>query len=363
MTEGDEQWGLLSLIQDKIQSNDRIQNDQSGKDEHRRQEPATGACNGFELRRFENIRPLNVHLLYPAKSEGKPALFGGNPALYGFEAIPDALRVEGRFPLVLLSHGLYGCWSKEGWLAAELVKSGMIVAAPTHPGTAWVNKEPLETPKLWERPRDLSRIIDYVKENEGWREAIDGDHIAAIGHSLGGYTAVAMAGGRIDHARYCEAHPNRNVCQWTRKVGLGADEVAIAKLESSLVDLRLTAAISLDLGFTPALDPTSIAAIDIPVLVIGAGHEMPEMPLAEESRHFAEMLPKSTSTYREIAAISHFSFFAECKPGAVDLLALAGEGGEVVCGDGNGRDRKMLHEEIIGLIKTFLKEAGFRASS
>ncbi len=312
------------------------------------------------------FRPLNVHLLYPAKPDGKPVLFGDNPALYGFEAIPDAPRVEGRFPLVLLSHGLYGRWSNEGWLAAELVRSGMIVAAPTHPGTAWVNKDSLETPKLWERPRDLSRIADYLEEDVSWREAIDGDHVAAIGHSLGGYTAVAMAGARIDHARYdryCDAHPSRNVCQWTRKIGLGADDAAIDNLERSLADMRLTAAISLDLGFTPGLDPVSVVAIDIPVLVIGAGHEMPEMPLAEESRHFAAMLPEATSTYREIADISHFSFFAECKPGAVDLLALAGDGDEIICGDGNGRERKVLHEEIAEIIKAFLKEAGFTTSS
>ncbi len=269
------------------------------------------------------------------------------------------------FALVLLSHGLYGQWSNEGWLAAELAASGMIVAAPTHPGTAWVNKDSLETAKLWERPRDLSRIIDYLGENETWRDAIDMNHIAAIGHSLGGYTVMAMAGARFDkvrHDRYCDAYPDRGDCHWARKVGLGESARSVANLERSLGDPRLTAAISLDLGFTQAFDPASIAAIGIPVLVIGAGHHLPNLPVAEEFRYLAEMLPTATTIYREIEDISHFSFFAECKPDAIDLLAAAGEGEDIICQDGGGRDRAVLRVEIADQVKIFLDEAGFGVS-
>ena len=71
------------------------------------------------------------------------------------------------------------------------------------------------------------------------------------------------------------------------------------------------------------------------------------------------MLPKPTTTYREIADISHFSFFPRCRAGALDLLAKAGEGDEIICADGGGRDRATLHEEIVGLIEEFLAKAGF----
>ena len=183
----------------------------------------------------DGLRPINLHVLYPTFSDDQPLLFGDNPALFGFEAIADAPKAEGRFPLVLVSHGLYGKWSNEGWLAASLVRSGMVVAAPDHPGTAWNNKDSLETPKLWERPRDLSRIIDFLSENEKWRESIDPDHIGAIGHSLGGYTVMALAGARFDlarHRRYCETYPDRADCRFVKKVGIGEDQAILGKLES-----------------------------------------------------------------------------------------------------------------------------------
>ena len=44
-----------------------------------------------------------------------------------------------------------------------------------------------------------------------------------------------------------------------------------------------------------------------------------------------------------------------------DLLATAGEGDEIICADGNGRDREALHTEIGDLVRNFLKEAGFGA--
>lgn len=310
----------------------------------------------------DGLRPLDVHVLYPALADGKPALFGDNRALFGFEAVPDAPQAEGRFPMVLFSHGLNGRWSNLGWLAAELASKGMIAVAPNHPGTAWVNKESAETPKLWERPRDLSRIIDHLLADNAWRPLIDENRIAAIGHSLGGYTVMAMAGARFDkalHDRYCATHPERSDCVWVKKVGIGEEPATKDRLEASLADPRLSAAISLDLGLTQAFDPLSLAAIETPVLVIGAGSPLPDLPVEAESRHLASMLPTATTDYAEIADMSHFSVFARCKPGAEPLLAAAGEGDEIICEDGGGRGREALHAEIGGLISDFLRNEGF----
>lgn len=165
----------------------------------------------------QGFRPLQVHVLYPAERAGEAVLFADNEAQHGFEAIPDAPRVQARFPLAVLSHGLYGKWTNYGWLAAQLAARGMIVAAPTHPGTAWTDKDSPETPKLWERPRDISHVVTHLTADPEWQDVIDGDHIGAIGHSLGGYTVLAAAGGRFDttrYARYCETHPGRGDCRW-----------------------------------------------------------------------------------------------------------------------------------------------------
>lgn len=85
---------------------------------------------------------------------------------------------------------------------------------------------------------------------------------------------MAMAGARFDkvrHDRYCDTHLDRGDCHWAGTVGLGEDPRSVARLERSLEDPRLTAAVSFDLGFTQAFNPASVTAIDIPILVIGAG--------------------------------------------------------------------------------------------
>jgi predicted dienelactone hydrolase len=314
----------------------------------------------FQIADPEGLRPLDVQLLYPAEQGGQSTSFGGNGARAQFEVQADAPMAAGRFPLVLISHGLYGMASNYGWLTTELAANGMIVASPVHPGTAWTNKDSSETPKLWQRPRDLSRMVTYLSDDPTWRDAIDADHIAAIGHSLGGFTVMALAGARFDTARYqryCDAHSDRADCRWYRRAEVGRE--AHAQLEQSLADPRVGAVVSLDLGFTQAFSPESVSAIDIPVLVIGAGSHLPDLPVDAESRHLAKMLPEATTIYLESDEITHFTFFSACRPGAIERLIAVGEGDEMICKDGGGRDRAALHAELLGLIKRFLEDAGF----
>ena len=315
----------------------------------------------------EGLRPVQVHLLYPTEAtEQPPILFGGNGALKRYEAVPDAPLAKGTFPLILISHGLYGMASNYGWLTTELAASGMIVANVKHPGTAWIDKGTAETPKLWQRPRDLSRTITYLLDDPDWQPAIDHAHIAAIGHSLGGYTVMALAGGRFDRARYqnyCDASPERADCRWYREVGVAADAAGRESLESPLGDDRLAAVVSFDLGLAQAFDRQSVAAIDIPTYVIGAGSHLRDLPVEAESRHLAGMLPPATSTYLESDEITHFTFFSECRPGAREKLIAIGEGDEMICDDGGDRPRSELHAELIETITGFLRDAGFRVST
>ena len=322
-------------------------------------DPSAVGLTSIQIADPEGVRPLQVHLVYPAAPGGTVRRHGADRIRYGIDVVAEAPPAAGRHPLVLISHGLYGRWRNYAWLAHALAARGMIVASPTHPGTAWTNRNSAETAKLWQRPRDLSRIIDHLAQAPAWRAHIAEDRIAAIGHSLGGYTVMAAAGARFDTTRYrtyCEANPERGDCAWYREAGLGADAEAVASLEQPLGDRRIEAVVSYDLGFTQAFDPMSLAAIEAQVLVIGAGAHLPYLPVAVESRRLAALLPPERVRYHEIADISHFSIFERCKPGAEELLAA--EGDEIICQDGGGRDRASIHAALLALIEAFLREAG-----
>lgn len=280
----------------------------------------------------EGARPLHVSIWYPTKSEGGTAIVGENRAFYGFPVIRDAAPDPGSQPLVVLSHGYGGSWRNLGWLAAELAGQGYIVAAPDHPGTTTFDQEPSRAAALWERPRDLSRVIDALTRDSRLAGEVDVNRVAAIGHSLGGWTVTALAGARFDTARFegdCRTNTSPRACALKDELGLGRTEI-----EADLSDPRVKAVVSFDLGLARGFSPESLAALRVPALVIAAGIDIGGLPPRLESGYLADNLPKASSTYVEIPDAMHFSFMGLCKPGAVELIEEEEPGSGVACKDG-----------------------------
>lgn len=287
-----------------------------------------------------------------------PFRFGENAVWFGFDAYPGRGIAPGRFPLVVLSHGLMGNAFNQAWLATALAEAGMIVVAPNHPGTTTANRDRAERARLWRRPQDLTRAITAVQEDPRFAPALLPERVTAIGHSLGGFTVLALAGARVDADRYdayCDAHPERVDCLFYRSAGIGTDAASRAALEGPLADTRVTAAVSFDLGLTQAFDLASLRAIDLPVLVISAGDESPLIPLETESRALAAALPDVR--YLEPSDLSHFVFLGLCKPGGEAILVELEPGDEIVCQEGKGRDRATLHTYVVDEVLAFLAGA------
>jgi dienelactone hydrolase len=107
-------------------------------------------------------------------------------------ATPGLRPAHGRFPLVLYSHGLSGSPQRVaktlvGWAAA-----GFVVAAPSYPYT----HEHTHDYRRWDivnQPDDARFVLKNVlRLNDSLGAAIDSGHIAAAGHSAGGYTTTGL---------------------------------------------------------------------------------------------------------------------------------------------------------------------------
>jgi predicted dienelactone hydrolase len=133
--------------------------------------------------------------LYPALGEEKAEQFGP----YSLEVALDAPPADGAWPLVVISHGNSGTPWAYRQLAKHLALAGFVVALPAHTGNTRLDNSLAGTAaNLANRPRHITLAIDAVlAETLGAHVATDaaGPRVAVIGHSIGGYTALAAAGG------------------------------------------------------------------------------------------------------------------------------------------------------------------------
>jgi predicted dienelactone hydrolase len=109
---------------------------------------------------------------------------------------PDAPIAAGKHLLVVISHGSGGSHLPYRTLASHLACSGCVVALPAHPGkNRDDNRLEGTLENLQGKPRSISLAIDAVTADPMFGPHVSRDTAAVIGHSMGGYTALAAAGG------------------------------------------------------------------------------------------------------------------------------------------------------------------------
>jgi predicted dienelactone hydrolase len=137
-------------------------------------------------------------------------------ATYQGQAVPGAIPdlSEGPYPLVVLSPGFAIRSESYAWLAEHLTSHGFVVVSPQH-------HESLDPSMLWqatiERPQDVLAVFAYIDEQVQaggeFEGLIDNETVAVIGHSYGGYTALAAAGAQMDTDEF------EDTCERARESG------------------------------------------------------------------------------------------------------------------------------------------------
>jgi predicted dienelactone hydrolase len=143
----------------------------------------------------------------PEQRLGRPG--DGFAARVARDAPPAACP---RVPLVLFSHGWGGCALQSILLTEELARSGYVVAAPDHAdaacriGTGGIDLGRMRVdrsfldPARWNEGSEVGRLHDLratvaqVAADPQLAGIADTARIGVVGHSLGGYAALGMAG-------------------------------------------------------------------------------------------------------------------------------------------------------------------------
>ena len=307
----------------------------------------------------ESERPLDVALWYPTLQSGTPASVGDNIVFMGTQALRDATPAPGKHPLLLVSHGYGGSWRNLNWLAQQMVEQGYIVAAVDHPGTTTHNKEPKDAQQLWQRPQDLRRMLDALLATPALAGEIDNARIAAIGHSLGGWTVLELAGARFSANQFitdCQHHLALSSCKLIHTLGIEQPSAA-KRLAEDAHDPRIKAVVSLDLGLARGFTPESLKQISIPVLIMAAQADSDALPARLESGYLSESIPAIWQHYIRVEGATHFSFMPLCKPGAAALIEQDAPGEGIVCQDGGPVSRSDIHQHLADEIGAFLHQA------
>ncbi|WP_179394316.1 alpha/beta hydrolase family protein [Lacticaseibacillus absianus] len=221
---------------------------------------------------------------------------------------PDPRVWPAPHPLILLSHGTGGDRFGQAWLATALCAAGYAVAAPDHDGNSTTTARPAGFVRYWDRPLDLSVLLDHLLAEFGPR--LDAQRIGAAGFSFGGYTVLALAGAAADWGQLLAAARTPVGAREFTIPELGdlrplLTEIDPATIPADLQDPRIKAVAALapamGLAFTA---PRQLAAVTVPTLIIGATHDA-VAPVATNARHYHALLPRAT--YVELAA-GHYTF-------------------------------------------------------
>jgi predicted dienelactone hydrolase len=295
-----------------------------------------------------------VALWYPTRAAPAPLFLTGSlsacrlPAMlcrviaFEMQVASNAPPADGKFGLIGISHGAGGLSLNHRDLAIALASHGYVVAAPTHPRG---KDNDISGVSVWVgRPKQVSRVIDALLGDAELGSHIQRERIGVVGHSNGGYTALAVAGAKPSPAAsiaHCRQHPDDS--KFCSSGGAATREATrrVGDLPE-LRDPRVRAVVLMAPNTAPFTDD-ALAQVAVPVRVYAA--ERDDLTLV---RYHAERLAKALPTRTEYVLVKragHFSFVASF-PGVLKLVA--GEAAH----DPEGFDRDAMHEvmnsEIVG---------------
>jgi len=289
-------------------------------------------------------KPLEVAIWYPTEAVAQQVDLG--PFTLN---IARGGAVAGRgLPLIVISHGNGGSSLSHNDTAVALAQAGFVVAAVAHTGDNFADQS--REASMMDRPRHVSRVIDHMLTKWPGRDRIDATRIGVLGHSSGGFTALAVVGGTADLGRiapHCQRHPGDYACQLIARRPAAAAAVATAMVQA-VRDPRVRAAVVVApaLGFT--FTPESLAAVSVPIQLWRAEDDtvLPHPWYVEPVR---SALPKPLD-YREAPKAGHFDFLAPCTP---RFAATA----PPLCSSQPGFDRVAFHSEFNAAVSGFFSVA------
>ncbi len=293
---------------------------------------------GFrELEWTDNIRnrTIKVALWHPTYEPSNNIKY---LAFEGFATMNTSVS-KGRHPLLVVSHGTGGHRYNQFFMAEFLASFGYIVAAVEHPyNNSFDNKDQGRVANLWNRPKDISFIIDQLIDKSNLSSYIDKGRIGFIGHSIGGYTGFVLAGAIPDFQlviKYCEQHPEDRLMCGTLASEQEKETNYLLDF-SKLSDQRIKALFLMAPALGQAFNNVNMKNVRLPIFLIASGRDEVLIKPYNIARYRNALRGKEQ--FIEFLNAGHYAYIHEC-PFIVNLIA-----GEAC--DDIGTPRSEIHPEL-----------------
>ncbi len=189
-------------------------------------------------------------------------------------------------PLVVLSHGFGADRYFLDYIAQHLASHGLTVVSIEHPGSNVqalidlpVDPAVAESPsrllpatEFLDRPRDVSFVLDRLEQlNERsffYGGVFNTEEVTLIGHSLGGYTGLALAGATLD------LRSLQDFCQNIQPLGVSpADWLQCAAVDlpeqvADLSDDRIKQVMAMNPLVGKLFGEAGLSAVSVPTLIL-----------------------------------------------------------------------------------------------
>lgn len=238
-------------------------------------------------------RPLVTEIWYPVDSEAPCKSSTGLWVRCDESRDAPLSNMKDKYPLIVMSHGNGGDRFNISWLAEILAANGYIVAAMDHYGNTWNNKVPELYVKPWERPMDISFVLDEILKNELFKDKINSQKIGFAGYSLGGATGMWIAGAQMGNI------PKQKIGEFCSEelpdfvTPELIEQVDFTEAQRSFQDKRIGAVFTMAPALGWLFDPSSLQNIHIPICIVTTTKDR-VVPMENNAKVFAATVKKAT---------------------------------------------------------------------
>ena len=226
--------------------------------------------------------------------------------------------------LVVISHGVASSRQTFSYLGEHLASHGFAVAIVEHDDISLSKFDGFlsgserfpEPNNLIDQPLDIKFVLNKLERemqiNKALKNKINVQQTGIIGHSFGGYTALALGGGKLEanlESAKCQRGDYQNVL-------LDLSSLAectfnkLSEVDTRLKDSRIKAVIAMN-PMAKIFNPTGMAQIDVPTMLISGTDDLMMPPMAEQIQPFSWLKPELEKYLVLVKPGTHFSFLRE----------------------------------------------------